>query len=100
MPAIVFKRRADPGMRERNFLASFAGSYAMGADTVEVKLREDGVLMAIMWDAKFELAPIKGARFGLTGKEGQSIEFLKGADGSVDGFIEYQPWGNRVAERK
>jgi hypothetical protein len=65
-----------------------------------VKLREDGVLTVVPSGRRIELVPISSTRFGSAGNEGQSIEFLKDADDRTNGFIQYQSWGNRVAERK
>lgn len=97
--AIRFTRRADPAMSAPAFLSTLTGQYSMGADTVEVRLREDGTLLLVNGGNATALVPISGTRFGLDKRERQSIEFQKAADGSVRGFVQYSSWGNRQATR-
>jgi len=101
VPAIVFRRLPEKGMRERSFLEPLTGEYELGATTVTVSLKGDDTLMLVVpGQPPYELVPQRGLRFELKGITGFSVEFKKDPGGRVTEMVSYQPNGTFVAKRK
>ena len=81
---IVFSRVASDEMRDKDFLAQFAGKYRfMETQIIDVALKEDVLTMAMMGQPEIELEPYQGTEFKLKGVRA-SVDF-KIEDGKVVG---------------
>lgn len=101
VPAIVFRRLPDKGMRERSFLEPLTGEYELWATTVTVSLKgDDTLLLVVPGQPPYELVPQRGLRFELKAITGFSVEFIKDPGGRVTEMVSYQPNGTFVAKRK
>ena len=100
VPAIRFARQADPAMGYRGFLQAFAGNYQLGADALQVQLREDGQLVMVTGGRALLLRPVTGTRFAVEGQQSQYVEFQRDGGGAVKRMVQYQPWGERIAEKR
>ena len=79
---IEFKRLPDKRFKDRSFLATLVGSYAIGTAEFNVVLRPDGVLtLGGRTGAPSELLGVRGTRFDVKGQNGFSVEFLLDAAG-------------------
>jgi hypothetical protein len=98
---LVFARTPDISMRNRIFLAPFAGDYEVIGMTATVMLRGDDTLtLTVPGQPTFELVPYQGTRFKLKGLEGYSVEFKQDITGQVTGALFHQPNGIFTATRK
>ncbi len=101
VPAIVFKRVADPQMRTRAFLEPLTGQYELGATLFNIVLRGDGVLQALQANGQvFELEPVRGRTFRVKERPGYLLEFKKGKDGAVTEAALHVPGSSSVMKRK
>lgn len=77
---INFERIADPRMRERDFLAPFAGTYALPNMTLIVTLQGDHTLvLGYVGQPSSELLPLEGTTFEIKGQSGITVEFKSSA---------------------
>lgn len=99
---IVFERKADEGMRKREFLEQFTGHYRLDPPglVVSVALKGDNVLtVSIPGQPTYDLEPYQKTTFNLKGTPGFSVEFSRGEDPQVDAIKFVQPNGVFVAKK-
>jgi CubicO group peptidase (beta-lactamase class C family) len=97
---IEFKRLPDARLKDRVFLETLAGTYAIGLSEFNVTLRPDGVLtLAGRTGAASELLGLRGTRFEVKGQPGFSVEFLADAAGRYTRLALNRAGGSSVAER-
>jgi CubicO group peptidase (beta-lactamase class C family) len=98
---IVFARQPDAHFKEAKFLKAFTGVYLMGANTLTIALRDDGVLtLSIPGQPTRELVGLRGQKFSVKTMNNFTIEFIADKLGKVTQAALYQPNGNFVATRK
>ena len=97
---IVFTRRADKSLTNKTVLSKFAGTYELGAVSLSVTLRGDGLILSIAGQRPYTLFPRRGTTFDLEGLPGFSIEFKMDASGNVTEAAVYQPNGTFAAKKK
>ena len=77
---INFERIAEPRMRERDFLAPFAGTYTLPNMTLIVTLQGDHMLvLGYVGQPSSELLPLHGTLFAIKGQSGITVEFKSSA---------------------
>ncbi len=97
---IEFKRLPDKRFKDREFLASMAGSYAIGTAEFNVVLRPDGVLtLGGRTGAPSELLGLRGRKFEVKGQAGYSVEFLPDASGQVGQLALNRGGSSSLAQR-
>lgn len=97
---IVFKRKPDAKLFDKDFLAAFVGEYEIGAQTGKVSMRADNRLIwSVRGASAHELEPVSGARFNVKGRVGYSVEFLKDDSGAFNRIALHGPSGSSVGRR-
>lgn len=99
---IVFKKQADPQLRDPAFLRTLAATYLAAGDVpIVISLRPDAVLTLRTPDGKeYELVPVRGLSFDVKALSGTRIDFKKDASGAVTEAAAISPGGTEVWKRK
>lgn len=97
---IEFRRVPEEAMKERAFLERFVGTYQIMTQRIEIELREDGTLIAIVpGQPPYPLSPLREQTFQIADLEGYTLEFRNDASGKVVEAVFHQPNGTFVAKR-
>ncbi|MCV2420065.1 serine hydrolase [Paucibacter sp. DJ2R-2] len=97
----LFKRLPDKRFKDPAFLAKLVGVYAIGTNEMHIVLRPDGVLTAGgRTGAPNELVGLRGTRFEVKSRNGNTVEFLADASGRYTQLALRQNGSTLVAERR
>jgi len=97
---IVFKRKADAKLFEREFLNRLAGEFEIGALKASIQLRADNKLTwAVIGSPVRELEPMRGTRFAMKDRPGYSVEFLPDDAGAFNKIAVHYPTGSNLGKR-
>lgn len=100
-PPLVFKRKPDAKLFDREFLTRLAGEFEVGSTPVKVALRADNRLTWSVPAAPIrELEPVRAARFAIKDRPGFSVEFMADDDGSYNRIALHTPTGSNLGKRK
>lgn len=98
---ILFKRKPDAKLFDREFLQRLTGDFEVGASPVKVALRTDNRLTWSVPGAPVrELEPVRAARFAIKERPGYSVEFMADDDGTYNRIALHTPTGSNLGKRR
>ena len=97
---IRFEKQPDPRLRDPDFLARFAGAYALGPQSLRVSVRGTNLVLTVPGQPPYALEPEADGTFSLGVMQGFWLEFETGEDGQVTAAVLHQPNGVFRAERQ
>ncbi|MBS0624904.1 MAG: serine hydrolase [Verrucomicrobia bacterium] len=96
---IVFKKKASGQFAAASYLKKFAGLYEIYGITVEIALRDQGLIAIIPGQPIFELIPNVENEFNVKSKTGYTVRFVM-SEGAVQEVLLVQPYGAFTAKPK
>ena len=96
---IRFERQPDARLSDPAYLATLAGPYRLGPQTLQVSVRGATLVMSIPGQPDYRLEPALQGTFRLPGASGYWLEFERDRQGRVTAMNLHQPNGVFRAER-
>jgi CubicO group peptidase (beta-lactamase class C family) len=97
---IVFRRTANPELREKSFLEQFVGIYEMLSMQMIVALKgENALQVSVFGQPDYELEAYKGTEFHVKGMSNFSVVFQQNATKAVQEALLTLPYGTFTAKK-
>lgn len=97
---IAFERGAAAELTGVAYLQQFVGDYDLMGATIDVSLRNEGLVLTVPGQPPYVLAPTREGRFVFRDFDGFGVHFVYDDDGGVERAVLIQPHGNVELMRK
>lgn len=95
---IVFKKKNEKKLSTLSYLRMFAGIYEIYGYTLEIVIRNNGLVAIIPGQPNYELIPTRENEFTVKAVTGSTVRFVMDENNTVQEVLLIQPYGTFAAK--